>query len=190
MNVGTLLVLLLIAVVLGYAILLYNGLVTLKHNVLRAWANIDVLLVQRHDELPKLVEICRHYMQHEQDTLVRVAAARAAVFDANQRHDITAVGAGEGELRRGLGQLYAVAERYPELKADQQFKHLRDRVTTLENTIADRREYYNESVTLNNIRIDTFPDLLLARGFGFRTQTTLEFAEADKQDVDLKALFN
>lgn len=190
MNIGTIVMLVCITVLLGYAIALYNGLVTLKHNVLKAWANIDVLLKQRHDELPKLVEICRQYMQHEQDTLVKVANARAAIFGANQRHDVAAVGAGEGALRRSLGQLYAVAESYPELKADKQFKHLRDRITTLENTIADRREYYNESVTLNNIRIETFPDVVLARWFGFRAQAMLEFTAAEKADVDLKALFN
>ena len=176
-------------VVLTYGVLVYNGLVTLKHNVLRAWANIDVLLKQRHDELPKLVEICRQYMRHEQDTLTRVAEARAALFAANERHDVAAVGAGEGMLRRGLGQLYAVAENYPELKADNQFRHLRDRITTLENTIADRREFYNESVTLNNIRIETFPDVLLARWFGFQAHALLDFAEVEKRDVDLKALF-
>lgn len=190
MNVGTIVMLILFTVVLGYGIAIYNGLVTLKHNVLKAWANIDVLLKQRHDELPKLVEICRQYMQHEQDTLVQVSVARAAVFGANQRHDVAAVGAGEGSLRKSLGQLYAVAESYPELKADKQFKHLRDRISTLENTIADRREYYNESVTLNNIRIETFPDVIMARWFGFRSQATLEFSAAETADVNLKALFN
>lgn len=139
MNVGTIVMLVFITVLLGYGIALYNGLVTLKHNVLKAWANIDVLLKQRHDELPKLVEICRQYMHHEQDTLVKVTAARAAVFGANQRHDVTAVGAGEGSLRKSLGQLYAVAESYPDLKADKQFKHLRERITTLENTKSSRR---------------------------------------------------
>ncbi len=190
MQVETIVLTVLVGVVLGYGILVYNGLVTLKHNVLRAWANIDVLLKQRHDELPKLVEICRQYMRHEQDTLTRVTAARAAVYDANERHDVAGVGVGEGALRRGLGQLYAVAENYPELKADNQFRHLRDRITTLENTIADRREFYNESVTLNNIRIETFPDLLLARWFGFKPQTLLEFSADERRDVDLKALFS
>ena len=190
MNVGTITMLVFILVLGGYAVALYNGLVTLKHNVLKAWANIDVLLKQRHDELPKLVEVCRQYMQHEQNTLGEVTAARAAVFGATQRHDVAAVGVGEASLRKSLGQLYAVAESYPDLKADKTFKHLRDRITTLENTIADRREYYNESVTLNNIRIETFPDLLVARLFGFRAQTILEFSAAEKADIDLKALFN
>lgn len=190
MEIRTIVLLVGVTAVLGYAILIYNGLVSLKHSVRRAWANIDVLLKQRHDELPKLVEICKGYMHHEKDTLARVSAARAAVFAASERSDIAAVGAGENDLRRGLGQLYAVVERYPDLKADQQFRHLRDRITTLENTIADRREYYNEAVTLNNIRVETFPDLLLARWFAFRAQAPLEFSAAETQDVDLKALFS
>ena len=85
MTIGTTAMLIFIALLLGYCVLLYNGLVTLKHNVRRAWANIDVLLKQRHDELPKLVEICRQYMQHEHDTLVQVAHARAAVFGDRAR---------------------------------------------------------------------------------------------------------
>ena len=189
MHIGSIVLLIFGITALGYAIAIYNGLVSLKHNVRRAWANIDVLLKQRHDELPKLVEICKQYMLHERDTLTKVSAARATLFVANERGDIAAVGASEGDLRRGLGQLYAAVENYPELKADQQFRHLRDRITTLENTIADRREYYNEAVTLNNIRIETFPDVLLARWFAFRMQAPLEFGAAQTQDVNVQALF-
>ncbi|MBK6657289.1 MAG: LemA family protein [Proteobacteria bacterium] len=189
MNVSTVVMLVLLVVVGGYAIAIYNGLVTLKHNVVKAWANIDVLLKQRHDELPKLVEVCKQYMQHEQQTLQEVTSARAAVFGANQRHDVAAVGAGEASLRKSLGQLYAVAESYPELRADKQFTQLRERISALENSIADRREYYNESVTLNNIRLETFPDLILARWFGFRAHATLEFSAAETADLDVKSLF-
>ena len=189
MSIGSAVLLGLVVLTLVYGVVIYNGLVQLKHNLAKAWANIDVLLKQRHDELPKLVEVCRQYMRHEQDTLARVTEARASVFAANQRNDVAGVGAGESALRAGLGQLYAVAENYPELKADDQFRHLRDRVTTLENSIADRREYYNEAVTLNNIRIETFPDVLLARWFGFQAHALLDFAEVEKRDVDLKALF-
>lgn len=134
--------------------------------------------------MPKLVEICRQYMQHEQETLVKVTTARGAVFDANQRHDVAAVGAGEGSLHKPRPAVRG-GESYPDLKADKQFKHLRDRITTLENTIADRREYYNESVTLNNIRIETFTDVVLARWFGFRSQAMLEFSAAEKRRTSI-----
>lgn len=172
-----------------YAVVLYNRLVSLKHNVSKAWANIDVLLVQRHDELPKLVDVCREYMGYEQKTLEKVMQARAAVADARARRDLPALGRAEGALRLGLGGVYAVAENYPDLKADASFAHLQDRITALENAIADRREYYNESVNLNNVRIEQFPDVLIARRFGFGAFQLLEFDERRKADVRVRALF-
>jgi len=172
-----------------YGVVIYNHLVSLKHNVAKAWANIDVLLKQRHDELPKLVEVCKQYMQFEQATLEKVMQARSQVATAQQSGDIRALGAAEGALRVGLGNLFAVAEAYPELKANETFKHLQTRITGLENAIADRREFYNESVNLNNVRIEQFPDVLIARLFAFRPFQLLEFADEEKRDVDIKALF-
>ena len=177
-----------LAVLLIYAVLIYNGLVRLKHNVARAWSNIDVLLKQRHDELPKLVEVCRHYKQFEQDTLLRVTEARARVSQARQAYDLPALGAAETQLRTGLGQIFAVLEAYPELKANEHFMQLAARITALENAIADRREWYNESVNAHNIRIEQFPDILVARLFGYTAQPLLRFANAEKADVDIKAL--
>ena len=169
--------------------LIYNGLVRLKHAVSKAWANIDVLLKQRHDELPKLVETCKQYMRYEQQTLARVMQARAAVSQAREQGDMGALGAAEGALRRGLGNLFAVAEAYPELKSDETFRHLESRITGLENSIADRREFYNESVNNNNVRIEQFPDLVVARLLGFGPAQLLEFAGEEKADVDLGRLF-
>jgi len=176
-------------VLLVYAILIYNGLVALKHNVSKAWANIDVLLKQRHDELPKLVEVCKQYMGYEQETLIKVMEARARVAKAREASDIGALGAAETQMRLGLGNLFAVAEAYPELKADTTFRHLQDRITALEDSVADRREYYNESVNLNNVRIEQFPDVIIAGKFGFGPFDLLEFAEQEKADVNLGALF-
>jgi LemA protein len=172
-----------------YLVRIYNGLIALRENVRKAWANIDVLLTQRHDELPKLVETCKRYMQYEQETLERVMQSRSAVFKAQSRGDVAAVGAAEEQLRQGLGRLFAVAENYPELKADNSFRHLQTRISELEEAIADRRELYNESVNLNNIRIQTFPDLLVAGMFEFKPAQLLEFTEEQKRDVDLGKLF-
>ncbi|ATE59110.1 LemA family protein [Thauera sinica] len=172
-----------------YAIVAYNGFVRLKHDVARAWANIDVLLKQRHDELPKLVEVCRQYKQFEENTLARVTEARARVAAAREQHDVPALGAAEGLLRAGLGRIFAVAEAYPELKANEHFMQLQSRITALENGIADRRELYNAAVNVNNVRIEQFPDLIVARLFQFGSQPLLEFAAAEKADVDLKTLF-
>ncbi len=179
----------LLVVAAVYVIRIYNGLIALRENVRKAWSNIDVLLTQRHDELPKLVETCKRYMAYEQETLERVMQARSAVFKAQGRGDVTALGAAEQQLRDGLGRLFAVAENYPDLKADQGFKHLQTRISQLEESIADRRELYNEAVNLNNIRIQTFPDLIVARLFEFRTSALLEFTEEQKRDVDLGKLF-
>jgi len=178
-----------VVVLIVYLIIIYNNLITLKHNVSKAWSNIDVLLKQRHDELPKLVETCRQYMQYEQDTLEKVMQARASVATAQQNGDISALGSAEGALRMGLGSLFAVAEAYPELKADQSFQHLQARITGLENSIADRREFYNESVNINNVRIEQFPDVILARFFGFKSFTLLEFTSEELVDLDIKSLF-
>ncbi len=172
-----------------YGILIYNNLVSLKHGVTKAWSNIDVLLKQRHDELPKLVETCRQYMKFEQETLERVIQARSQVQSARESHDIHALGQAEGALRLGLGNLFALAEDYPDLKANQTFQHLQTRISGLENAIADRREFYNEAVNANNVRIEQFPDIIIARNFGFKSAELLEFTEAEKADVDVRALF-
>ncbi len=190
MSLSSVLILGLILAGLVYGVIIYNGLVGLKHGVAKAWANIDVLLKQRHDELPKLVETCKQYMAYEQATLEKVMRARAAVAQAREQGDIAQVGAAETELRLGLGQLFAVAEAYPDLKANQTFQHLQGRITDLENSIADRREFYNESVNNNNVRIEQFPDLLIARLFQFTAAELLEFGEEDRRDVDVKALFS
>ncbi|MEJ1464031.1 MAG: LemA family protein [Candidatus Sedimenticola sp. (ex Thyasira tokunagai)] len=173
-----------------YAIIIYNNLVNLKHGVTKAWANIDVLLKQRHDELPKLVETCKQYMQYEQETLERVMQARAAVSSAREQGDVGALGGAETQLRLGLGNLFAVAEAYPDLKANDTFQHLQSRISDLENSIADRREYYNESVNNNNVRIEQFPDVIIANRFNFKAAELLEFSDEEKQDVDMKSLFN
>ena len=190
MSVSSIVLLAALAIALLYSVVIYNNLVRLKHNIAKAWANIDVLLKQRHDELPKLVEVCRQYKQFEESTLTRVIEARARVSDARAQHDVPALGAAEGMLRMGLGQLFAVAEAYPELKANEHFMQLQTRITALENSIADRREWYNESVYVHNVRIEQFPDLIVARMFQFTEQPLLEFSTAEKADIDLKALFS
>lgn len=190
MEIGTFVTLGILVVIAFYGVAIYNGLVNLKHGVTKAWANIDVLMKQRHDELPKLVETCKQYMQYEQETLERVMQARAAVSSAREQGDIGALGGAENQLRLGLGNLFAVAEAYPELKANETFQHLQSRISGLENSIADRREFYNESVNNNNVRIEQFPDLIIARMFNFRAAELLEFSAEEKQDVDLKSLFN
>jgi len=189
-SMSTLIILGVVAVLAIYGISLYNHLVTVKHAVSKAWANIDVLLKQRHDELPKLVEVCKQYKQFEQATLQKVIEARSRVQTARERQDIGALGQAEGALRAGLGNIFAIAEAYPELKANENFMQLQNRITSLENGIADRRELYNESVNINNVQIEVFPASLLASLFGFGEKPLLEFSATEKADVDMKSLFN
>ncbi|MCU0803690.1 MAG: LemA family protein [Burkholderiales bacterium] len=178
-----------LAVVAVYGIMVYNGLVGVKHAVARAWSNIDVLLKQRHDEIPKLVETAKQYKQFEQETLEKVVRARGLVQAAREKQDIGALGPAESMLRTSLGALFAVAESYPELKANESFMQLQNRISQLENAIADRRELYNEAVNVNNVRVEQFPDAIVARMFGFGPAKLLEFDAVEKTDVDVKALF-
>ena len=130
---GTIIVLGILAAIVAYAIMLYNNLVQVKHNVSKAWANIDVLLKQRHDELPKLVETCKQYMKFEQETLTKVMEARSKVFAAREAQNIPQLGQAEGALRATLGNLFALAEAYPDLKTNQTFQQLQTRISSLEN---------------------------------------------------------
>ncbi len=189
MDISNIVILVIIAVVIVWTIMIYNNLVTIKHNVSKAWSNIDVLLKQRHDELPKLVETCKQYKQFEQETLQKVTEARSRVQDARIKQDIPALGQAETILRGGLGNIFATIEAYPELKAVETFQHLLARITGLENGIADRREFYNESVNINNVRIEQFPDVIVARMFNFKPFDLLEFEKEQLADVNMKELF-
>jgi LemA protein len=187
--IGLVVILALGVALIVYLVGIYNGLVGLRENIKVAWANIDVLLKQRHDELPKLVDTCKRYMQFEQETLEKVMRARASVSQASTSGNIAAVGAAEQQLRAGVGRLFAVAESYPQLKSDETFKQLQGRIIVLEESIADRRELYNDQVNLNNIRVKVFPDVIIAQNFGFLAAQLLEFADEEKHDVNVGALF-
>lgn len=163
-----------------YVILVYNGLIQLKNNIERNWSNIDILLKQRFDELPKLIKVCEGYMQHEQRTLEAVIKARSMVTQARGGEEQMRA---QNALTETLRSLFMVVERYPELKADQAFRQLGARITELEDQIADRREFFNDSVNLYNVRIEQFPDLLVARPFGFAPRTLWQIDVAHREDV-------
>jgi LemA protein len=183
---GTLLVGILLVVgivgIIVYAVGLYNTLVRLSNNIDKAWSNIDVVLKQRHDELPKLVDVCNSYMKHEQDTLERITNARTAY---HRSRGVDEKAQAENQITQALGKLFAVAEHYPDLKANQQFLAVQQRISALENTIADRREFYNESVNLYNIRIEQVPALWVAQQIGYRARPLLTVASSDREDVRL-----
>lgn len=190
MSIATFVFLGIFAALFLYGVTMYNNFVRLKNNVVQAWSNIDILLKQRHDELPKLVEACKQYMQHERGVLEKVTQARAAVHNARAAGDVAALGGAETQMRAGLANLFAVAENYPELRANENFQHLQDRISQLEVQITDRREFYNDSVNANNTRIEQFPDNVIATLFRFEEKSLLRFKEEEIKDVNIKTLFN
>jgi LemA protein len=178
-----------IAIVAVIAVIgIYNRLIGFKNAAAKCWSNVGVLLKQRHDELPKLVEVCKGYMKHERETLEGVIAARGAVYAANESGDMRGLGPAETGLRAQLGRLFAVAEAYPDLKANTLFLQLQTRISGLETSIADRREIYNDAANSNNTGIEQFPAVLVAGMFGFRAFDLFEFDAASIADVDMKAL--
>ena len=177
-----LIALFLIAGIIGYLVMLYNGLIAVKNNVDKSWANIDVLLKQRHDELPNLLEVCKGYMKYEGATLEQVTKARTQYAQAqsvDQKVEASAAISG------AVGRLLATAENYPDLKANNDFMHLQTRISELESQIADRREYYNDSVNVFNTRIQEMPDALLAGPMNLHPHPMFQVAEEDKAPVKI-----
>ena len=166
--------------VAGAGVSIYNNLVRLRFNIDKSWANIDVLLKQRHDELPKLIDTCKGYLKYEQTLLERLTAARSAFMNAPTADKKVVA---ENEIGRLLKSVFAVAENYPDLKANQNFMQLQSRISSLENNIADRRELFNESVNLYNIKIHQFPDLFFAGMLGYQERHLLEIPKEETQDV-------
>ena len=189
MEIGLIISLAVVLFSIFYLVMLYNGLVSLKHAVSKHLANIDVLLKQRHDELPKLVEVCKQHMQFEAGTLEKVMQARSGAKAALDKGDVKGVGIAETMMRSGLGSITATVEAYPELRANESLQTLLGRISGLENAIADRREFYNESVNINNVRIEQFPDLIIARMGDFPPAVLLEFQAEELGDVNVKSLF-
>jgi len=172
-----------------WAISIYNQLITIKNNTKKSWSNIDVLLRQRNSELPKLIDTCKQHMSYEQETLEKVIKARNLVESAMKTQNIPDLGAAEMKLEASLNGLFAVAEDYPELRASDAFLRLQTRISTLEESISDRREFYNDSVALNNTRIQHFPDNIVANMFAFKEFDLLEFHEDELKDIDISAGF-
>lgn len=175
---GVLLLLLLAVIV--YTIIIYNGFIALKNTISQDWSNIDVLLKQRFDELPKLIKVCEGYMQHEQRTLEAVIKARSLVSSARTEEQQLQA---QNMLTDTLKSLFMVVERYPELKADAGFRQLSYRITEIEDQIADRRELYNASVTIYNTRLLQFPDVVVAKMFSFAQRTLWTIDPEHRQDV-------
>jgi LemA protein len=166
-----------------YVIILYNELVRLRNDNDRAWANIDVLLKQRHDEIPNLVETVKGYMQHERQTLEAVTEARTASLSAAT---IGQKAQADLQLTNALRGLFAVAENYPQLKASDNFLRLQNRISELEEKIADRREFFNDDVNTYNTRIGQIPEVFLASFMNLKPRELFKVSDADRQAMQVK----
>ena len=162
-------IILAIVVVIAIALIaIYNKLVTLRQRVQNAWSQIDVQLQRRFDLIPNLVETVKGYMTHEKDTLTKVTELRASWADAKTVEDKAKL---EGELSNTLKTIMAVAENYPNLKTDQSFNNLQTELSDTENKISYSRQFYNDTVTIYNTKLETFPSNLVASMFGFKAST-------------------
>src|SRR5579863_1934810 len=168
--------------VIIYVVMIFNGLIALKNDIGKAWANIDILLKQRHDELSKLLGVCKGYMDYERDTLQKITQARSLY---QQAVSVDQKAQADHSMTSALRGFFAVAENYPQLKANDNFMRLQGRITDLENQIADRREFYNDSVNTFNIRIQQVPDTFVAAFMQLTPRTLLKVDEADKTDVQM-----
>ena len=173
-------VLLAVVGVLAYAVIIYNELIRLRNDNDRAWANIDVLLKQRHDEIPNLVSTVKGYMDHERQTLLAVTEARAASMSAAS---VTQKAQADLMMTGALRGLFAVAENYPTLKADGNFLKLQNRITELEERIADRREFFNDDVNTYNTRSHQLPEVFVARLLALQPRQLFQVSDADRQNV-------
>lgn len=183
-GLGFIIVLAVIAVivlgVIGFVIGLYNGLQRSKINAENSWSDIDVQLKRRHDLIPNLVNTVKGYASHEKETFEAVTNARSAAVGAD---GVAAQAGAENMLTQALGKMFAVAEAYPDLKANQNFIQLQEELTSTENKIGFARQHYNRSVNQFNEKTKTFPSNIIAGMFGFNDMNFFELDEAEAAAV-------
>ncbi len=170
-----------IAISMGVGI--YNGLIRLKKQVERAWANIDVILKQRHDEIPQLIQVIQQFTQYEKSIIDKVVTARINYQNAQSNEDKIKA---SNEVTHAIRGVFAVGEAYPELKSNSQFIQLQTRLSSLEELLADRREFFNDMVTNYNTRIEQIPDVFFARMLGYQNLALFKVEDADKKMPSLQ----
>lgn len=167
-------------------VVLYNGLVTKRQNVKNAWSQIDVQLQRRFDLIPNLIECVKGYMAHEQSVLEKVTELRTSWANANTVVEKAEL---DNQLSNALKTIMAVSENYPDLKASQNFSELQEELRTTENKISFSRQFYNDSVTMYNTKLELFPSNIVASMFGFKPETLFE-AESQEARKNVKVDFN
>jgi len=161
----------------------YNSLVRLKNNIEKSWSNIDVMLKQRHDELIKLMNSVKGYMTHERGVLTQVTQARTSFLNAKT---IPEKAQADNMMTSALKSIFAVAENYPNLKANENFIQFQNRISDIENQLSDKREFYNDSVNTFNIKIEQIPTNIIAGMLHYTRKELFKVAEEEKKDVDVQ----
>jgi LemA protein len=195
---GLIILLVILAAPIFWAISIYNGLVALRNRFKNAFAQIDVQLKRRYDLIPNLVETAKGYMAHERQTLEAVISARNTAVGANQRAAanpadgvaIQGLAAAEAGLSGALGRLFALSEAYPDLKANQNMMQLTEELTSTENKIAFARQAFNDAVMSYNTRVESFPDNILAGMFQFKSAELLQATESAEERKAPKVSFS
>lgn len=169
----------LLVVVLFWSIGIYNGLVSLRQQTSNAWGQIDVQLKRRYDLIPNLVETVKGYMKHEQETLERVIQARNMALGAT---GVKEKAAAESQVTAALGGIFALAESYPDLKANENMLTLQEELRSTENKISFARQYYNDIVTQYNTKTEQFPSSIFASAGGFKPKDLFELEDATQRE--------
>ena len=183
MNIVVIFVIALITIgFISWFFTVYNGLIQVKENIKKSWANIDVLLMQRSDEIPKLIKVLKSFVKHEKKMFDNVMDARTSYLGASS---VSEKADADNRMSEALKSVFALSEAYPELVSNDNFLKLQERISGLENEIADRRELYNESVNNYNIRIQSLPDMFIANTLGLPQEEMFKVDENKKKDIDI-----
>lgn len=183
MNLLLILLIVIIIIIIIAVIFLYNGLVTARNKVKNAWAQIDVQLNRRADLIPNLVETVKGYAGHEKTVFEDVTAARAGLMNANGVKEISEA---NNQLSSTLKTLFAVAENYPDLKANENFKDLSKELSKVEDDIANSRKYYNGVVRIYNNKVEMFPSNIFAGLFGYKSKAMFEASANERENVKVE----
>lgn len=175
-------IIVILIILISYFFTIYNGLIHVKNNLKKSWSNIDVLLMQRSDEIPKLLTTIKAFVKHEKNMIDKVLESREHYLGANS---VGEKAVADNEMSGALKSLFALAENYPDLRSNENFIQFQSRISSLEDDIADRREFYNDSVNNYNIRIESMPDVFIANSMGLKEEEMFEVPESKKQDVEI-----
>jgi len=179
MRVDVIIVIVIIAII-SYLIAIYNKFAKLRASIEGAWADIEVQLKKRYNLIPNLIEVVKGYAKHEKETLQEVIEARNSALNASS---IEEAAKANSTLNRALGSIFALAEAYPDLKANENFLHLQEQLSQIEESIANARRYYNAVVRDYNAMLESFPDQLIAKKFNYTKKPYFELDESEKELV-------